>query len=574
MEFWTQLWLKEGVARFMEFVGIKTIFPEWEAWTEFVQSVYGLALNLDAMTSSHPVEVEVLRPEQIKEIYNAISYAKGASIVRMIISLIGLDKFLKGMNVYMNRHSFSNTTTPMLWEAFQEVSYIPVVDLMSPWTANVGYPVVILPDPEKGDPMIIRSPRFLVMGPSPTDEGDKTWPIPVTALVEGVANVQGPWIINSPIGDDMGALVRRVQQWTDKGLWFKLNVSQTGFYRVVYTDKQRQRLRNVMSSAGPLPAVDRLGLLSDIFATGRAGYTPVVDALRVAVKFAEEEEAEYAVWQELCDNLRVLDDLYRSESFYPNFQKMILHIYKKQMGILGWEEDPRESPRTATLRSLVIRMLGIAGDQNVIEECYRRFQIYMDNPDEVEMSGDLRQVIFRNSLRRDEEHVYNTLKMHYERSTFPEEERNCLTAMSCVRDMERHKDMLNYVLFSGQVRDQDIAFPLNSLVTSSDEAGRACWNMMKNDFDKLEAEFGGGPIWGTIVGLMCRGLKTLEEADEVEAFFRDPKHSPSSGRMRLSQALEVVRVKATRLERNKEALSEFLLSEFPLTSQEIACEDD
>jgi len=38
----------------------------------------------------------------------------------------------------------------------------------------------------------------------------------------------------------------------------------------------------------------------------------------------------------------------------------------------------------------------------------------------------------------------------------------------------------------------------------------------------------------------------------------------------LSQALEVVRVKATRLERNKEALSEFLLSEFPLTSQEIA----
>jgi aminopeptidase 2 len=290
-----------------------------------------------------------------------------------------------------------------------------------------------------------------------------------------------------------------------------------------------------------------------------------VDSLRVAVKFAEEEEAEYTVWQELCDNLRTLEELYRSEPFYPNFQKMLLHIYKKQMIALGWEEDPEESPRTATLRSTVLRMLGIAEDDDVINESYRRFKAYMEHPDETtNMSGDLRQVIFRNSLRKNEEEVYITLKMHYERSTFPEEQRNCLTAMSCVRDMDRHRDMLEYVLFSGQVRDQDIAFPLNALVTSSDEGGRACWNTLKNDFEKLQSEFsGGGPVWGTMIGLMCRGLRTSEEADEVEAFFSDPDHSPSSGRMRLSQALEVVRVKAKRLERNKDQIAEFLLAEFP-----------
>lgn len=119
MEFWTQLWLKEGVARFMEFVGIDSIFPEWNAWTEFVQSVYGLAQSLDAMKSSHPVEVEVKHSEEIDEIFDAISYAKGASLIRMISSYIGFDVFLQGMKNYLETHAYGNTTTVLLWQALE-----------------------------------------------------------------------------------------------------------------------------------------------------------------------------------------------------------------------------------------------------------------------------------------------------------------------------------------------------------------------------------------------------------------------------------------------------------------------
>jgi len=73
-DYWTQLYLKEGMARFMEFVGIAALFPHWDAWTEFVQSVYGLAMNLDSMKSSHPIEVEVNHPDEISEIFDNISY--------------------------------------------------------------------------------------------------------------------------------------------------------------------------------------------------------------------------------------------------------------------------------------------------------------------------------------------------------------------------------------------------------------------------------------------------------------------------------------------------------------------
>jgi puromycin-sensitive aminopeptidase len=291
MDFWTQLWLKEGVARFSEFIGIDSIFPQWDAWNEFVQEVFGLAQSLDSMKSSHPVEVEVHHPDEINEIFDAISYAKGASIIRMCASYIGFETFLEGMKLYLSRHAYGNATTPMFWQAMQDASGgKPVVALMTPWTTEVGFPLLVLPE---DDSKSIRTPRFLASGPGSGDEGKEStvWPIPVTAIVEGEDSVQGPWIINGPLGDESASLLDKVMSWTKAGKWFKLNVSQAGFYRVSYTRAQWEKLATVMSPVGPLSSTDRLGLISDSFAAGRAGYTSIVDSLRLVQNFGDHESA-------------------------------------------------------------------------------------------------------------------------------------------------------------------------------------------------------------------------------------------------------------------------------------------
>jgi aminopeptidase N len=289
MEFWTQLWLKEGVARFMEFVGIDSIFPEWDAWTEFVQSVYGLAQALDAMKSSHPVEVEVKHSEEIDEIFDVISYAKGASFIRMISSYIGFQVFLDGMKIYLKRNAYGNTVTEMLWQALEEASGSPVVALMTPWTSQIGFPILLLPESNEGR---IETPRFLASGPGSdtSDGGDPpVWPIPVTALVEGSDETQGPWVINGPSDDESGALLDKIRSWEADGKWFKLNVDQTGFFRVGYRKDQWAALGKVMAPDGPLPTTDRLGLISDSFAAGRAGYSSIVDSLSLVQNFGEHD---------------------------------------------------------------------------------------------------------------------------------------------------------------------------------------------------------------------------------------------------------------------------------------------
>ena len=42
------------------------------------------ALELDSLTTSHPISVEVKDPKEIEAIFDSISYKKGAAIIHML----------------------------------------------------------------------------------------------------------------------------------------------------------------------------------------------------------------------------------------------------------------------------------------------------------------------------------------------------------------------------------------------------------------------------------------------------------------------------------------------------------
>ena len=65
-------------------------------------------------------------------------------------------------------------------------------------------------------------------------------------------------------------------------------------------------------------------------------------------------------------------------------------------------------------------------------------------------------------------------------------------------------------------------------------------------------------MWPSVVGLSCRGLRTSADADAVEAFFNEPSHPIGSAKKRLEQAMEAVRTRAARLERDGKVVGDFL----------------
>src|SRR3989344_3466270 len=65
MEWWTHLWLNEGFASYIEYLAVDKLFPKWDIWTQFSTNDLGIALRLDALANTHPIEISVRHPDEI-----------------------------------------------------------------------------------------------------------------------------------------------------------------------------------------------------------------------------------------------------------------------------------------------------------------------------------------------------------------------------------------------------------------------------------------------------------------------------------------------------------------------------
>lgn len=138
MEWWDHLWLNEGFATWVGWFAIDHIFPDWQVWTMFATQNMQDALNLDGLRSSHPVEVAVNNPSEIHQIFDSISYLKGASVIRMVNSWLTTQTFLKGIHSYLNHHRLGNAATNDLWAALSETAGKNVSEFMNTWTQKTG----------------------------------------------------------------------------------------------------------------------------------------------------------------------------------------------------------------------------------------------------------------------------------------------------------------------------------------------------------------------------------------------------------------------------------------------------
>ena len=300
MEWWDDLWLNESFASWMGNKAVDWLFPEWEMWTQFVNMDTNRALSLDGLKNSHPIEQAVKNPAEVSQLFDAISYSKGASVIRMLENFLGEESFRKGLNRYLSSHMYDNARTEDLWSALETESGRPVTAIMDSWVKQMGYPVLQVESDRTGGQttLSVTQERFvydrlLGDGKPDSDSDNEVWRVPVSAS-------QGSEESAVTVMD--GRQTQIDVPGSGDG-WVKLNPLQTGFFRVNYSTEDWQRLVPAIESL-ELHATDRLGVQNDAYALSRAGLLPVTQFLSLAQAYKNEGDA--SVWSDLASNLRDL----------------------------------------------------------------------------------------------------------------------------------------------------------------------------------------------------------------------------------------------------------------------------
>lgn len=67
------------------------------------------AFELDSLRSSHPIEVPIKDVLEVDQVFDAISYLKGSSVIRMLSNHLGIETFLSGVSAYLKKHQYGSS---------------------------------------------------------------------------------------------------------------------------------------------------------------------------------------------------------------------------------------------------------------------------------------------------------------------------------------------------------------------------------------------------------------------------------------------------------------------------------
>nr|XP_023015706.1 puromycin-sensitive aminopeptidase-like [Leptinotarsa decemlineata] len=437
MEWWTHLWLNEGYASFVEFLCVNFLFPEYDIWTQFVNDSHIKALELDSLKNSHPIEVPVGNPAEIDEIFDDISYHKGASVIRMIHHFIGDDDFRKGMHLYLVKHQYNNTFTEDLWAALTEASSKPIAEIMSTWTTQLGFPVVkVTSRPAEGDKGVILTLTQKKFTADGTDENENHfWMIPLSISTSKNPSKEAKTIVlKTPSAEIFVPGV-------EPSDWIKLNPGTIGFYRSQYTSSMLEKFIPAIQNRS-LPPLDRLGLSDDLFAMVKAGHNSTVEVLKLLKAY--ENEPDYNVWTSINNILGRIGQLLGHtdyESDYKRYQRQLLSkLYQR----LGWNQKPGESHLHKLLRGLVLGRFVWLDDKDSILEAQTRFSSHLKS--EQILSADVRSACYKTVLRAGGEEEYHKLLELYRSTDLHEEKDRISRSLGAAKHPELLQKVLEFAM--------------------------------------------------------------------------------------------------------------------------------
>uniref|UniRef100_A0A672I6U9 Aminopeptidase n=1 Tax=Salarias fasciatus TaxID=181472 RepID=A0A672I6U9_SALFA len=551
MSWWNDLWLNEGFATYMQYT---SVFSQGNLFL----AVRFRALDKDALNSSHAVSAEVNADEQVEEMFDSVSYEKGASVLLMLrASLPEEQQFRKGIIQYLKEFSQLNTDTGDLWNSLTQVCvggpfphvvscsnlsvscqvdvsslHQNVSEMMSSWTSQKGFPLVTVSVQE--DQVEIKQEHFLLT----SDDATRTsslWNIPVTYVNDSCSVApECRQVFHLKSKSDTLKLPGKVK-------WLKLNYQNTGFYIVHYGDEGWAALTDALSkNVNALTHEDRASLIHNIFALSRLGRVSFYQVLNL-LKYMSSETETAPVTEALLqlNSIYKLLDKRQESGLQARMKDYILRSFGSLMDNQTWGEE--DSVSKQELRSALLGTACSLMQENCVQHAKSLFKQFAESSGTLRIPGDLQQVVFTVAAQSDEDWM-TLLNMHQN-----------VTLDSVKRKMLILKAGLDGTF----IQTQDLPLVINTV--SQGFAGYLfCWDFIQENWDRLIEKFPLGSFAiQTIIKSATSQFSTQAHLDQVQAFFSSLKERGSQMRS-VQEALETIRLNQRWMDKNLPSLQQWL----------------
>ncbi|XP_018306529.1 aminopeptidase N isoform X2 [Mycetomoellerius zeteki] len=529
---WTDLWLNEGFASYMEYIGMDAVEPTWKALEQFVvhdlQNVFGL----DALESSHPISIEVGHPDEISEIFDKISYGKGASIIRMMDHFLTTEVFKKGLSNYLNGKAYQSAEQNDLWSALTKQAHkdkvldssVTVKEIMDTWTLQTGFPLITVTRNYDNGSITLTQERFLLRnsGTMVTSEAEPLWWVPITYTSEKQLNFNNTqptkWMKaeRSIILNDLNV---------SPSEWILFNVQETEYYRVTYDRANWQMIIKQLNKENfkDISTINRAQLIDDALNLARASKLDYTIAFDVTSYLAHE--IEYLPWNAALNAMDYLNDMLIKTQGYDKFRlyvlKLLDNVYK-QVGFIDKVGDPQ---LTVFTRIDVLSWACNFNHEDCIMNAVQQFKNWRNtpNPDiNNPISPNLRRVVYCTAIRVGGQSEWEFAWQRYLGTNVGSEKDLLLQALACTREIWLLNRYLDWAVTENSgIRKQDATRVFGS-VAHNIVGQPLTFDYFRNKWTHLREYFGTSlSTVNTIVKSATRGISTKYEMKDVSIVLAD-----------------------------------------------------
>lgn len=570
MEWWNDLWLNEGFAKFMEFVSVSVTHPELKVEDYFFGKCFD-AMEVDALNSSHPVSTPVENPAQIREMFDDVSYEKGACILNMLRDYLSAEAFKRGIVQYLQKYSYKNTRNEDLWNSMASIcptdgtermdgfcsrgqpssssshwrqEGLDVKTMMNTWTLQKGFPLITVT--VRGRNVHMRQEHYL-KGADTTETG-YLWHVPLT-FITSKSNSAHKFLLKTKT--DVLILPEEVE-------WIKFNVGMNGYYIVHYEDDGWDSLTGLLQGTHTaISSNDRASLINSAFQLVSNGKLSIEKALDLTLYLKHETEIMpvFQGMNELIPMYKLMEKREMNE-VETQFKAFLIRLLRDLIDKQTWTDEGSVSQRM--LRSQLLLLACVRKYQPCVQRAEGYFRDWKEANGNLRLPNDVTLAVFAVGAQTPE--GWDFLYKKYQSSLSSTEKEQIEFALCTSQNEEKLRWLLDQSFKGDIIKTQE--FPGILRAVGRNPVGYPlAWQFLRENWNKLVEKFDlGSPSIAYMVMGTTNQFSTRARLEEVKGFFSSLKENGSQLRC-VQQTIETIEENIRWMDKNFDKIRLWLQNE-------------